>query len=112
MSFKRSMDSNSFAGEWDFPGGKVDQGENFIDALHREVAEETGLKMSIERMAGAVEFEMPNFMVVNIIMEGRLKSGDVRLSNEHEEYKWVPPDELLTIGLVEKFMPFIRSYGK
>ena len=43
LLLKRSMSSKNNRGKWDLPGGKVDAGERFDEALLREVAEETGL---------------------------------------------------------------------
>ena len=71
LLLKRSMSSKWHAGKWEFPGGKVDQGENFSEALLREVLEETGLRATIQCAAGTAESEMPTVRVVHLIMEGQ-----------------------------------------
>jgi len=48
LLIQRSMGSRGNPGKWDFPGGKVDQGETFDEALLREVFEETKLKISLD----------------------------------------------------------------
>ncbi|MFC1806293.1 NUDIX domain-containing protein [Planctomycetota bacterium] len=99
-------------GKWEMPGGKAEAGEAFADALIREVAEETGLTVSLERAAGLVERELPHVHVVTVIMEARLLAGDVHLSEEHDEAAWVPLGELARVDLVEEFLPWAREYSR
>ena len=109
---KRSLSSKGNPGKWEFPGGKAEMGESFDAALLREVAEETGLTISLLHVAGAAESEMPTRQVAYIIMEGHLESGHVRLSSEHDEYAWVKPQELAAMDLAEQFRLFAEAYAK
>jgi 8-oxo-dGTP diphosphatase len=90
----------------------VDPGETFDRALIREVAEETGLAVSIQHVAGAIEFEMPKLQVAQLIMDGSVESGQVQLSNEHEAFLWVKPEKLATLDLVDWFEPFAKKLAK
>jgi 8-oxo-dGTP diphosphatase len=112
LLLKRSMSSKGNPGKWDFPGGKIDPGEAFNDALIREVAEETGLAVSILGVAGTAESELSTSKVVYLILEGRLESGQVRLSNEHDDSLWVDPQELPTVDLADQFRPFAKVYSQ
>lgn len=109
LLLKRSPNSKANAGKWEFPGGKVDPGENFEEALIREVKEETGLVVSISRLLGATEVELAERKIIYLIMEGRLESGKVVTSEEHEDFRWIAPRALSGIDLVEQFKRFIEE---
>jgi 8-oxo-dGTP diphosphatase len=112
LLLKRSLSSKGNPGKWDFPGGKIDPGESFDEALLREVIEETGLTISIRGVAGTAESEAPAAKVVYLILEGRVESGQVRLSTEHDDYAWVDPEGLATADLAAQFLPFARAYSR
>ena len=59
LLLRRSRASRANAGKWEFPGGKVDAGESFEEALMREVEEETGLRIGLRRVLGAAQAETP-----------------------------------------------------
>jgi 8-oxo-dGTP diphosphatase len=95
----------------DQAGGKVEDGEDIGRGLLREVAEETGLTISLGRVVGAAQSELPLKTVAYLIMEGRVQSGDVRLSSEHEKYAWVAGSDLATVDLAPQFLPFAQEYA-
>ena len=55
LLLRRSQSSHANVGKWDLPGGKVDPGEQFDQAVIREVMEETGLKVSLQHVTGTAE---------------------------------------------------------
>jgi len=111
LLLKRSANSKNNRGKWDLPGGKVDTGESFDEALLREVAEETGLTVSLVGVAGAAESDLPDRKVVYLLMEGNLTSGEVRLSDEHNEFAWVERSRLAAVDVCEQFRSFLEAYG-
>lgn len=111
LLLKRSMSSKGNPGKWDLPGGKIDSGENFDEALLREVSEETGISVSIHRVLGTAESELRKVRVIYLILEGHLESGQVRLSSEHDDYIWVNPQELPKMNLADQFQQFAKSYS-
>ena len=80
--------------KWELPGGNVHARESFERAILREVANKTGLTISIQCVLGATEEKSPKKKVVRLILEGRLESGEVRPSGGYDEYKWVKRSEL------------------
>ena len=110
LVLRRSGKSKANPGKWDFPGGKAEMGEKFDHALLREVREETALKITLLRVAGAAESETSSRKIVCLIMEGKLKGGKVRLSDEHDEYAWVKLRDLGKVDLAPQFKPFAKEY--
>lgn len=111
LVLKRSMASKGNPGKWDFPGGKMDPGESPDEAARREALEETGLLIEIGRVLGSAESESPANRIVYTALEGRAVSGEVRLSDEHEDYAWLAPHELSSIDLVPQFRAIASSLG-
>lgn len=110
LLLRRSQASKNNKGKWDLPGGKVDPGEDFDQALLREVVEETGLTILLEGVAGSAESELPAKRVASIILEGSVLSGDVRLSSEHDDFSWVDLSDIRTVDVCNQFRPFFEVY--
>jgi 8-oxo-dGTP diphosphatase len=110
LLLKRSMRSKNYPGRWEFPGGKVDRGERFDDALVREVREETGLEVRLKRFIGAARAEMPHVTAVQLVMEAEPAPGIPAISPEHEADTWASLEDMLSMELVDWVGPFVRKY--
>jgi 8-oxo-dGTP diphosphatase len=81
-------------GLWEFPGGKLKQGEHVIDALQREIKEETNLDLNYFRPLLKVEHTYPNKTVLlDVWLAGGVQSRDA-IGSEGQELKWVNSSEL------------------
>jgi 8-oxo-dGTP diphosphatase len=109
LFLRRSPDSKTNPGRWEPPGGKLDPGERLDEALQREVFEEAGLQISVRRLLGAIEYEVPAVKVACLIMEGKLVTEDVTLSSEHDSYRWVQPSEVHQVDLATQFRRFFAE---
>ncbi len=112
LLLRRSQDSKNNKGKWDFPGGKVDPGEDFDQALLREVVEETGLIASLQGVAGSAESELPDRRVAYLIMEAVVTSGKVTLSSEHNNFVWVERAKMAEMDLCPQFRTFAETYSR
>jgi len=72
LLLRRSAANKNFVGCWEWPGGKVDSGEDFATAALRETAEEAGLQIELTGLAGVTSFEMPAASIVLLCMEARV----------------------------------------
>tara|TARA_B100001059_G_scaffold155601_1_gene155186 strand:- start:1248 stop:1640 length:393 start_codon:yes stop_codon:yes gene_type:complete len=86
---KRRIDDN-YGGLWEFPGGKVEQGESDVDCLRREIEEELGLEVEVGPLI-LVNRASPTFELS--IYEAALAEGEPQL-REHDELRWVTAEQL------------------
>jgi 8-oxo-dGTP diphosphatase len=109
LFLRRSADSKTNAGRWEPPGGKIEPGERLDEALRREVFEEANLQITVSRLLAAIEFELPAIKVACLIMEGRVTSGDVHVSSEHDAYRWLRLEELQHVDLATQFRRYFNG---
>jgi 8-oxo-dGTP diphosphatase len=108
---RRSAANASSVGCWEWPGGKVDPGEDFATAVLRETREETGLAVEITGLAGATTFETPKFNIVLLCMEARITGGEAVLSHEHDAWEWASLTEFGSRRLFEGVREFMLAYA-
>lgn len=89
LLIRRSPSSKTDPGVWDLPGGKMDYGERLVDALVREVREETGLTVVDPRAFNISHFTKEPFWVTCVTFVCTPLDGEVKLSHEHVEYAWI-----------------------
>ena len=106
---RRSAQCRNFQGVWEWPGGKLDPGEDFATGLAREVREECGLEVAFTGLAGASEFEMPKVRVVLLCMHARLTGGELRLSEEHDDSAWVAPEAMTAWDVIPPMRPILAE---
>jgi len=78
---------------WEFPGGKMEDGETQEEALKREIREELSAEISVDELLCTVEYDYPKFHLTLHCYLCSLLTEALHL-NEHEAAKWLTKDEL------------------
>ena len=100
----RRIEPPALAGGWELPGGKVESGETDEDAAHREIDEELGVAITLERLVdGPVNGAWPlgdrHRMVVFV---GRVVGGsEPQPLEQHDALEWVPLSEWQRVAWLE-----------
>lgn len=106
LFLRRSADFKAGPQKWDIPGGRIEPDEALDAALAREVHEETGLELvSIDRLLAAQDIFVPDaeVHVVRLTYTGAAK-GEVVISDEHDDYRWMTRDEVLSETYVDSYL--------
>ena len=82
-----------FKDGWEFPGGKIEEGETPQQALVREIQEELDTEVEVGDLLGTVEYDYPTFHLSMQCFLCRIRSGNLNLK-EHEAARWLAADEL------------------
>jgi 8-oxo-dGTP diphosphatase len=99
LLLKRAPDKDFASGVWECVTGRVDQGESFEDAVHREVREEVGIPVRIDFIVGTTHFYRGRPTAENellgVVYRCSLESPvEIRRTPEHSEYRWVHADQV------------------
>lgn len=108
---RRATDSG--AGFWEFPGGKVEKGESLQEALKREIQEE--LEMEIQALDPIAEqvLQTPTGKWIRLTLLAAKSKAESFQLHDHDAALWVPGDQLQAIQFLEgnkKFFPAIEKY--
>ena len=108
---KRASDDQHGGGTWECAGGKLEFGEDLETALVREIKEEVGLNVTVEKIIYATSFKTDPTRQVVILTYLCLSDHDhIVLSNEHSEFRWATKEECMTL-LAPKIINDFESNG-
>ena len=77
-----------FEGMWEFPGGKIESGESREVALKREIREELGVDITIDKFLCTTDYDYPSFHLTMHCYLCSVKSGEIEL-REHKSARWL-----------------------
>jgi 8-oxo-dGTP diphosphatase len=99
------------AGRWEFPGGKVDPGETPVEALHRELCEELGVRVELGgEIAGPEDgaWVITDRHVMRLWL-ARIVEGDPQPLVEHDALSWLAPGEWLSVPWLDADVPIVEE---
>lgn len=110
---KRDMGKYDYISlKWEFPGGKIEEGETEKQTLERELREELDIKVEIGDFFYQVEHDYPDFHLSMALYECKFSEQHIAL-NVHKDIKWVNPQDMLSLDWAEADLPVaITIYKK
>ena len=97
-----------FKDGWEFPGGKIEQGESPEEALQREIREELDTQISVGRLFATVDYDYPEFHLHMLCYVCRVVAGKLRLL-EAEDAKWLTREELNSVNWLPADRDVVRA---
>jgi 8-oxo-dGTP diphosphatase len=100
-------------GEWSIPGGRVEGGELIRAAVVREVEEECGIEVVVERELGWVEriSDEHHFVIVDYLVTMLDPNQPLRAGDDAAEALWIPLWQVPEIKLVDGLAEFLAEHG-
>jgi mutator protein MutT len=105
----RRRASKHLGSKWEFPGGKIDPGESPAACLKRELAEELSIEAAIGEFIAVTRFRQGEIELEIRLYRVEHVAGEFIL-HEHEEIRWVAPEEVESFDLVDSDRTLYRRY--
>jgi 8-oxo-dGTP diphosphatase len=102
------------SGKYDVVGGRVEPGQKFDESLLREIKEETGLVAKIGKPFYVGEWRPvvrgERWQIVATFFECTARSNRVSLSEDHDDYLWINPEDFRKYKLIDNLIPAFKAY--
>jgi 8-oxo-dGTP diphosphatase len=98
--------------QWEFPGGKLEDGESPAAALVRELTEELGVTVEVGRIWDVLFHEYPAFDLLMLVYACRLPPGEVPRCVEVADLAWRPPDRLDDLDVLPADAPLVARLAR
>jgi 8-oxo-dGTP diphosphatase len=94
--------------KWEFPGGKVEEGETQEGAIIREIKEELGLGISVDGLLLTLTHEYPDFIITMHGLRCQVVEGELVL-HEHVDFRWLTKDQLPSLDWAAADVPLVEQ---
>lgn len=112
LVLKRSGRDDHKPGVWETVGGGMDREETPQTGLQREILEETGLEVEVQEPFNVFTFKKDTGeFKIGITFLCKYLGGEVTLSDEHSEYRWIDPEEFSEMESVVSLHKEIAQYA-
>lgn len=109
--FATARGYGEWKGQWEFPGGKVEEGESSEQALKREIMEELDTEISVGELFDTVEYDYPAFHLSMDCFWAEVLRGELLLK-EAEEARWLTREELYSVQWLPADISLIQKIEK
>ena len=100
-----------YKGGWEFPGGKIEEGETPQEALEREIMEELDTEIQVGDIIETIEYDYPNFHLSMDCFWCTIVSGDLVLK-EHEAARWLDKENLYSVEWLPADITLIKNISE
>lgn len=109
--FATARGYGDFKGQWEFPGGKIEEGETPQQALVREIQEELEVTIKVGHLIDTIEYDYPTFHLSMDCFWCEVVGGTIKLL-EAEDAKWLTKDTLYDVQWLAADLTLISKIEK
>ena len=105
----RKKQGKPLAGYFEFPGGKIEEGETPEESLIRELMEEMNIKFAVKEYIGESIYDYGNDKVISLLgYTAEIIDGEIKLS-DHDRYEWVTLEQINNYKIAPADIPLINK---
>lgn len=110
MIFATQRGYGDLKGGWEFPGGKIEEGETPKEALKREIMEELDTEIKVGKLMDTIEYDYPTFHLSMDCFWCEIVKGELVLK-EHEAARWLTREQLGEVEWLPADVTLIEKVG-